>query len=103
MIKVLSKAKKIDANRLVSVTGVKEENAFVLYYHFSKDEQSKLKELRIEVPDGEKIESLIPIYANAEILEAETAEIYGIHFEGNPSSGKRLFREAKQCIPRCSL
>ena len=97
MIKVLNKAKKIDANRLVSVTGIKEET-FVIYYHFSKDDKPKMKELKIEVPEGETIESLIPLYANAEILEAETAEMFGIHFEGNPSSGKRLFHEEKSCI-----
>ena len=102
MIKVLSKAKKIDADRLVSVTGIKEE-PFALYYHFSKNDKPEMKELKIEVPEGETIESLISIFANAEILEAETAEMFGIHFEGNPSSGKRLFHEAKKCTPRCSL
>ncbi|MBN1169957.1 NADH-quinone oxidoreductase subunit C [Candidatus Micrarchaeota archaeon] len=100
MIKILSKAKRISADRLVSVTGIKEE-PFLLYYHFSKNNQLKMKELKIEVPKGESVESLISLYANAEILEAETAEMFGITFEGNPSSGKRLFREEKKCTGQC--
>ena len=94
MIKTINEAKKIDADRLVSVTGMKEE-PFAIYYHFSKSNEPELKEMKIEVPEGEAIESLIPLYANAEILEAETAEMFGLNFEGNPSSGKRLFHEEK--------
>ena len=95
MKKVNDLAKKVDANRLVSVTCLKENDGFVIYYHFSKDDKQELMELRIDVASGEEVESMIPLYANAELLEAEVTELYGVKFHGNPASGKRLFLEEK--------
>ncbi len=95
MIRILAKARKIRAKRLVSVTCMKQGEGFSIYYHFSNDNQPEMKELCIDVPAGETVESMIPLYANAELFEAEATEIYGVKFEGNPSSGKRLFLEEK--------
>jgi len=95
MIKINEKAKKIDADRLVSVSCVKEGEGFKIYYHFSKGKDPEMKELMIDVPGGEEVESMIPIYANAELFESEATELYGVKFKGNPSSGKRLFLEEK--------
>jgi NADH:ubiquinone oxidoreductase subunit C len=95
MIKVNDKARKIDADRLVSVSCIKEAEGFVIYYHFSKNNNPKMKELKIDVPAGEEVESLMPLYANAELFESEATELYGVRFKGNPSSGKRLFLEEK--------
>lgn len=95
MKKVLSQTKKIKADRLVSITCVKENEGFLLYYHFSKDSSPEMKEMKIEVAEGEEVESLIPLYAHAEIFESEATEMYGVKFAGNPSSGKRLFLEEK--------
>ncbi len=95
MIRVNDKAKKIDADRLVSVSCVREGDGFVIYYHLSKNNDPEMKEFKIEVPQGEEVESLIPLYANAELFENEATELYGVRFKGNPSSGKRLFLEEK--------
>jgi len=95
MIKVNPQARKIDADRLISIAGVREEKGHSLYYHFSKGSDPKIRELRITVPEGETVESMIPVYANAQLLESEVTEMQGVKFEGNPSSGKRLFLEEK--------
>lgn len=95
MIEVIGKAKRIDANRLVSVSCVKEGDGFVIHYHFSKDKDPEMRDFSVEVPAGEDVESLMPLYANAELFESEATELYGVRFKGNPSSGKRLFLEEK--------
>lgn len=95
MKKAISQAKKIKADRLVSVTCVKEQDGFSIYYHFSRDSNPEMKFMKLDVKEGEEVESLIPLYENAELMESEATEAYGIRFAGNPSSGKRLFREGK--------
>ena len=95
MMKILDRARKIDADRLIAITFLKKESGFALYYHFSKDNNPKMKELRMDVSPDETVESMIPLYANAELFEAEVTEMYGVKFEGNPASGKRLFLEEK--------
>jgi len=96
MKNVNDKAKKIDADRLISITYIKENEIPVLYYHFSKTKDPEMKEMRIELAPNETVESMIPVYANAELLESEVTEMHGVKFEGNPSSGKRLFLEEKE-------
>ncbi len=95
MKKVIDAVKRLKAERLSSIACVKQGEGFVLYYHFSNDKDPKLKELRVEVAAGEEVESLMPLYANAELFESEATELYGVKFKGNPSSGKRLFLEEK--------
>jgi NADH:ubiquinone oxidoreductase subunit C len=95
MKKVLSQAKKIKADRLVSISCVKEKEGFSLYYHFSNDSDAEMKEMKVSIKEGEEVESIIPIHAHAELFESEATEMYGVKFAGNPSSGKRLFLEEK--------
>jgi NADH:ubiquinone oxidoreductase subunit C len=95
MKKVNSDAKKIKADRLISIACLKEEKGFSIYYHFSKNNDPEIKEFRIEIAEGEDVESMVPLYANAELLEREITENYGVKFPGNPSNGQRLFREEK--------
>ena len=95
MKEVNSEAKKIRADRLVSITCLKGEEGFAIYYHFSKSAQPALIEMKVDVPAGEEVESMVPLFANAELFECEASELYGVKFNGNPSSGKRLFLEER--------
>ncbi len=95
MKKVITQAKKLKTDRLISVTCVKEGTGFSMYYHFSLETAPEIKVMKVPVKENEEVESLIPLYENAELLESETTEAYGVKFAGNPSSGKRLFREEK--------
>jgi NADH:ubiquinone oxidoreductase subunit C len=95
MKKVISQAKKIKSDRLISLTCVKEQEGFSLYYHFSLDNDPEMKVMKVPIKDGEEVESMIPLYEHAELMESEATEAYGVKFAGNPSSGKRLFREGK--------
>lgn len=95
MKKVNEEARKIGADRLVSVTCLKEGEGFAIYYHFSKSDEPELRELRIDVASGEEVESMMPLFPNSELFESEATELYGVRFSGNPSSGKRLFLEER--------
>jgi len=90
MISTIDLIKKLKAERLISIAGMK--NA--LYYHLEK--KGKIIEQRVEVPEGEEAESLIPLFPNAAIFEAEATELFGIKFHGNPLSGMRLFLAEKK-------
>jgi NADH:ubiquinone oxidoreductase subunit C len=95
MIKVIEDARKTAADRLVSITCLKEGEGFAIYYHFSKSDEPELKELKVGVAAGADVESIIPLFPNAELFESEATELYGVKFIGNPSSGKRLFLEER--------
>ena len=92
MIKVADSIKKIKADRLVSITSIKKDEENTLYYHFSWDKKPEVKEFSVKVPKGEDVESIIGIFENAALLEAEATELFGVKFHGNSYSGKRLFQ-----------
>jgi NADH:ubiquinone oxidoreductase subunit C len=90
MIKTIDEIKKLKPDRLISISRMKN----VLYYHLEK--KGKILEQKFDVPEGKKVESLIPLFENAAIFEAEVTELFGIKFEGNPLSGIRLFQAEKE-------
>jgi len=95
MKKIDAIAKNMKADRLISITCLKKEAGFEIYYHFSKNNSPDIEEAKLEIESKEEVESMIPWYAHAELLESEITEVYGVKFVGNPSSGKRLFLEEK--------
>lgn len=104
MIKVANSIKKIKADRLISITSIKKEGKNTLYYHFSFNKKPEIREFSIEVPKGKEVESLIGVFQNAALLEAEATELFGVKFKGNSYSGKRLFQgEGKKGPVTCSV
>lgn len=102
MIKIKNKIKQVRVDRLVSITSVKTETGNNLYYHFSWDNKPEIKQITIEIPKNEQAESIVDIFKNAALLEAEITELFGIKFAGNEFSGKRLFQAetgGKKCTP----
>lgn len=95
MKEVIKQAKMVDADRLVSIACLKQGEGFAIYYHLSNDKDPELREIRVDVGREEEVESLAPLYANAELFEIEATELYGVKFAGNPSNGKRLFLEER--------
>ncbi|MBN1271701.1 MAG: NADH-quinone oxidoreductase subunit C [Candidatus Aminicenantes bacterium] len=64
---------------------------FEMVYHFFSLSQNK--RLRIKVPLSESkltISSLTPLWKNANWLEREVYDMFGVHFEGHPDL-RRLF------------
>ena len=90
MIRVIDKIKQTNSERLISITATKD----ALFYHLEK--KGRIMEEKLDVPDGEKVESLIPLFENAALFEAEATELYGIKFDGNPLSGMRLFQPEQE-------
>lgn len=102
MIKVANEIKKIKADRLVSITSIKDGEENTIYYHFSFDKKPEIKEYKVEVQKDEEVESAIELFENAALLEAEITELFGVKFHGNPFCGKRLFQaEGKRKPPMC--
>ena len=92
MIKVADSIGNIKADRLISITSIAKDGENTLYYHFSWDDKPEVKEFSIKVPKGEEAESIIDVFENAALLEAEITELFGVTFIGNSYSGKRLFQ-----------
>lgn len=93
MKEVIPLVRKIKADRLISISCVKQEGGFALYYHLSKGEN--IEELKVEAGDGEEVESVSPLFPSAAVFETEAEELYGVKFKGNPMGGKRLFLEER--------
>ncbi len=102
MIKVADDIRKIKADRLISITSIYDGRENTLYYHFSFNKKPRIEEYSAKVPEGEKVESIIEIFENAILLEAELTELFGVEFTGNPYSGKRLFQAQGTRKPMCS-
>jgi NADH-quinone oxidoreductase subunit C len=67
-----------------------EERFEVIYNLFSLKHNSRIF-VKVGVNDGQKIPSLIPVYAGAEYPQREVTDLYGIIFEGNePRPGERF-------------
>ena len=92
MIKVADSIRKIKADRLISITSIAKDGENTLYYHFSWDDKPEIKEFSARVPKGEEAESILGVFENAALLEAEVTELFGVKFKGNEYSGKRLFQ-----------
>jgi len=90
MIKVSDQIRNLKAGRLVSIAAVKTGDNLKLYYHFSRDNEKEIGEFIIDAT--EDVESILPLYPNALIFEAEITEFYGTKFIGNELSGKRVFK-----------
>jgi NADH:ubiquinone oxidoreductase subunit C len=92
MIKIAKKIEKLNADRLISITSIHNGEGNTLYYHLSYNGKKDIREFSIDVPKGEKVESLTSVFQNAVLLEAEVTELFGVYFDGNERSGKRLFQ-----------
>lgn len=104
MIKVASEIKGFKADRLISITSVKEGDENTLFYHFSFDKKKDIKQFSVKVPKGEKVETLIKVFPIATLLEAEITELFGVKFEGNEMSGMRLFQAEGAQVPKtCTM
>ncbi|MFH2106200.1 MAG: NADH-quinone oxidoreductase subunit C [Candidatus Micrarchaeota archaeon] len=87
----MSKMTDMRADRLVSITCLKDGEDFKLIYHFSLNDDPDLIAITIDVSKGEKVKTIIPRWNNALFFETEVTEFYGLNFEGNPACGTRLF------------
>ncbi len=92
MIKITERIMKLKADRLISITSIPHDGKNTLYYHLSYDGKHEIREFSIDVPKNQKVETLIGVYKNAILLEAEVTELFGVYFEGNPRSGKRFLQ-----------
>lgn len=72
----------------ISCTDWMEEGFFTLGYMLENAERSQNLSVQIQITrEGERMESLIPLWPQAEIFEREIHEMFGVPFEGHPTLG----------------
>ncbi|MBD3210279.1 hypothetical protein GF318_02760 [Candidatus Micrarchaeota archaeon] len=100
MLNVTDEIKKMKADRLVSITVAKEKGKNIVFYHLARNDSPEILEYSIKVPKNEQVKSLIDLFENAALYEAEATELFGVKFRGNELSGKRLFQGEGPPIPK---
>ena len=74
---------------LSTITGLDLGKEFAVYYHFWQGKS--FLAVRTSVPKGSAvIPSTTAVLQAATLYESEVADLFGIRFEGNPLTGKKL-------------
>ncbi len=60
------------------------DNRFEIVYHFFSLDYNQRVRVKYSIDENEKAPSLTPFYKNANWLEREVYDMYGIKFEGHP-------------------
>lgn len=84
---------------LESMTGLDFEDTAEVVYHLNAYEPRSRFALRVSVPHGEAIPSLVSIYASANWMEREVREFFGIEFDGHPDPRNLLLPEDDHTCP----
>ena len=73
---------------LLDITAVdyfkKKEKRFEVVYHFLSLKEKVRLRIKVPVAEGEKVPSYTPLWKNANWLEREVDDMFGIEFEGHP-------------------
>ncbi len=79
---------KGDYEILLDITAVdylgKREKRFEVVYHLLSLSQKKRLRIKVRVDEGEKVSTLSFLWKNANWLEREVYDMFGIEFEGHP-------------------
>ncbi len=76
---------------LEEISGLDVREGFVLLYAFDRSDKAERLSLRVVLPhDAPDIPSIAGIYQGAEWHERETADFYGVRFDGNPNPTRLL-------------
>lgn len=84
----IGKALKKHFEILLDITAVdyfkKKEKRFEIVYHFLSLKEKVRLRIKVPVGEGEKVPSYTPLWKNANWLEREVYDMFGIEFEGHP-------------------
>ncbi len=85
----LQQEEKLNFNFLMDLTAVDylkmdRPKRFEVVYHFYSLARNCRLRIKVQIDDGEKVPSLTPLWKTADWFERETAEMYGIKFDGHP-------------------
>lgn len=84
---------------LESMTGLDFEDTAELVYHLNAYEPKSRFALRVIIPHGGAVPSLVSIYAAANWMEREVREFFGIEFDGHPDPRNLLLPEDDHTCP----
>jgi len=96
IIKIMHILKRWGFDHVVSITVVDyPPKNFIITYTVATYSNVKLMKYLVNIRiiidrDNPKVSSIINVYPNADYLERECYEMFGIWFEGNPNMGKRF-------------
>ena len=100
LIDVCTWLKEKGFDHLSSVVGVDYPENFEVVYHLWSYSLKELISLKVPVPkDDPKIQSVTSIWRGANWHERETAEMFGITFEGHPDPRKLLLPDDFEGYP----
>jgi NADH-quinone oxidoreductase subunit C len=88
---------------LVDICGAdypeREEARFEVIYHVYSLEANRRVRLKVEVPEGEDVPSVTPVWRGADWCEREAYDMYGIRFAGHPDMTRILLWEGFHGYP----
>lgn len=96
IVKVMNILKRWGFDHVVSITAVDyPPRNFVIIYTVATYSNVKLMKYLVNVKtiidrDSPRVLSIVNVYPNADYLERECHEMFGIWFEGNPNMGRKF-------------
>ncbi len=85
---------ELDFDFCQSITGMDTGDPLTCVYHLYSYEHRHTLVLKTTTPrDGGALPTIVPVWPAADWYERETAEMYGIHFEGHPDLRRLLLPE----------
>jgi len=77
----------LDFRQLIDICGVDylgRTPRFEVVYHFLSLSQNRRIRVKVKVEEGESVPSIVSLYSNANWLEREAFDLYGIPFDDHP-------------------
>lgn len=88
---------KKEGYRLAAITGEKEGDVLELVYHFDLNYQ--IKNIKVNLAEGDEVESISHVYPGAFLIENEIQDLYGIKFNNLTIDYKgRLYMTSKSPV-----
>jgi len=77
-----------------------EDEVFALNYILTNEERGKNLMVELEIPrDDSRVPTMLNIFPQAEVMERDLHEMYGIEFEGNPTLYDFALEDWKEIPP----
>jgi ech hydrogenase subunit D len=99
----LARSLKDEGFRFITMSSVDLGESISVFYHLDKDLQ--MRNLRVDVPKGGKIQSVSLVFSCACLVENEIKEHFGVDFHGLPIDfqGMLYLDEEVQKTPFCKI
>lgn len=94
LISELEILKKEGFELLIDICCKMTNDRFIIDYRLRKPQTSELKTIRIDINQNEIVPSVAKLFNNAELMECELFDLFGVSFEMHPNLRKVLTDES---------